>query len=137
MSLTVKSLVAEIADDTIAFEILINNNNEVKSKHLTLVLTLDYSGSMHGNPIEYGRMATSAALKEAIKHTDDIILILYNHDSEVIFVNKNNIVSVTKRVESLQSSGSTNYINVFQAVTRILHDRQKVYKNKIILIIFY
>lgn len=136
MSLTVKTFVAKVANDTIAFEILINNN-KVKSNHLTIVLTLDYSGSMHGNPIEYGRMATSTALKEAIKHTDDIILILYNHRSEVIFVNKNNIDSVTKRVESLQSSGSTNYIEVFQAVTKILHDRQKVYKNKIEFIVSF
>jgi len=107
MPLTVKSLVAKVDNNIIAFEILINNNNKVKSNHLTLILTLDYLGSMNGNPIEYGRMATSAALKEAI-----------NHYSEVIFVNKNNIDSVTNRVESLQSSGSTNYIEVFRAVTK-------------------
>lgn len=132
---TASSIITKVSD-AVALEILINKSKR-ESNHLTLILTLDRSGSMSGNPIDYGRMATSNAIKEAVNHTDDIILIIYNHETEVINVNKNNVNLVAKKLESVNTYGSTNYIEVFKTITKILHERQKLYNNKIDFIVSF
>ena len=114
-----------------SYAVEIRVETKASAIHRTLVLTLDYSGSMAGRPIEYGRMATAAALRKAVNEFDDIVLIIYNHAVEEIVVNKANIDEVARRVESWRSSGATDFIKVFQSIQKILLQRQTKYKNKV------
>jgi hypothetical protein len=128
MSTNLNTRVTKV-DKTLAFEILINST--ASTIHRTLIMTLDFSGSMRGDPIKYGRMAVASALRKAVLEFDDVVLLAYNHDVEKIVVNRSNIGVVAYRVERWKSSGATDFIRVFQAITKILRQRQVTYKNKV------
>lgn len=99
--------------------------------HRTLILTLDYSGSMIGEPLRCGRQAMAAVLRKVVDEFDDIILIMYNNNVTEFVVTKTNVEEVSHRVENWQASGATDFTNVFNAIIRILQTRQIMYKNAV------
>jgi hypothetical protein len=116
-------------NDLYCLQLKIESN--AKPIHRTLVLTLDYSGSMNGNPLNAGRSAMAAVLRNAVNDFDDIVLIMYNHEATVFIVNKSNVEEIAYKVENWYANGATNFTNVFNNIIQILRDRQNLYKNAV------
>ena len=72
---------------------------DVPRLHRILVITLDYSGSMIGSPIEYGRTSVAKALRIAVVEFDTVFLLMYNHYVEEIVVTQSNIDDMSLLVE--------------------------------------
>lgn len=106
-------------------------HSNVKPIHRTLILTLDYSGSMNGEPLRVGRSAMADVLRKAVNDFDDIVLIMYNHYVMEFTVSKDNVEDIARHVENWTSGGATDFTNVFNVIMRILRERQEKYKNSV------
>ena len=104
------------------------NNNK---NHRTLILTLDYSGSMNGPPFNAGKFAIAAVLRKSVHDFTDVILIMYNHKVTEYIVNKNNVEDIATKVENWRATGATDFGNVFKAISNIVRNRQELYNNAV------
>jgi hypothetical protein len=103
----------------------------VEPKHKTIVLTLDYSNSMNGNPFRCGRDAMCAVLPPLVTEFGDIVLLMYNHDITEFIVTKANVDSVINKISMWQACGATNFTKVFNRISQLLTARTIEHKGNV------
>jgi Ca-activated chloride channel family protein len=102
------------------------SENQNSSSKLDIILSIDISGSMEGEPIDKARDAAVAFVKTLDMSNSFITLIAFNHFGYVLVERSNDSNDLISKISNLSASGGTNGMITFEkAETLFTHEEYR------------
>lgn len=100
------------------------NNCKATGPRRVTILVLDISGSMGGSPLESGKKAYIALIRDLVTSGNpDIEFITYGTYSRVYHIDENNYESMIQTISNIGTSGVTNFVSPLEDIQKIAEDR--------------
>ena len=118
---------------TITADSIIKEKNNNKKD---IILVMDISGSMEGNKLDKAKEDAINLANRILKNQENQIgLITFDTNAEIIFSLTNDLNTINEKINSLTTKGATNYNDALKKVDNMLENYQEQ-KNRDLIVLF-